>query len=119
MNEMLMKIVVLVITVLLSIFGAVLQYENIMNLLSFWIWSIFILTVVVMIASLSENFDFKAWRTEQKFPILNFFVRCANVITVIALVYHGYIVLPIVLLLSIFFLLILKESALKHGNKNV
>lgn len=106
---MLTKIFMLVLVIVMTVFGAILQYENIMNLLSFWVYFSFVVTFLLFLMLSNEAIlqnSAKVYKPVSKLAVTH---RVLNTVAIVALVYHGYILLPIVFILSVIIALVIRE----------
>lgn len=106
---MLTKIFMLVFVTVMTFFGAILQYENIMNLLSFWVYLTFIVSFLLFLALTNDAIlqnSVKVYKPASSITVVH---RVLNITAIIALVYHGYILLPIVFILCLALGLMIRE----------
>ena len=106
---MLTKIFMLVLVSVMTLFGAILQYDNIMNLLSFWVYFSFTITFLLFLMLSNEAIlqnSAKVYKPVSKLAVTH---RVLDTISIVALVYHGYIVLPIVSILYVIISITIRE----------
>jgi hypothetical protein len=99
----------LVLVSVMTFFGAILQYENIMNLLSFFVYLSFTISFLLFLALTNDAIlqnSAKVYKPESSITVVH---RTLNIIAIIALVYHGYIFLPIVFILCLALSLMIRE----------
>lgn len=106
---MLTKIFMLVLVSVMTLFGAILQYENIMNLLSFFVYLSFTVSFLLFLALTNDAILQNSAKTYKPASSITVVHRTLNIIAIISLVYHGYILLPIVFILCLALCLMIRE----------